>query len=365
MQQKVKVSLGELSSLIYLFFPFIGIFVSTIRGPKWLYVCIVLIFTVSYVLLVIFYKNLSQNILFNMLVIHYLAIIYFVYSFQPMISLFFFFSAFALPFTLKVTVKSKEFMMCVTTMVICLTITYLFDSNMIISMLIFYVVITLIMLGNFKVVAERQLKSEIEQKNEYINVLIAEQERHRIGQDLHDTLGHVFASLSLKSELAYKLADSNIEATKVELLAINDLSKDSLMKVREIISNLKYQSFEDEIVAVEKILQDTGIQFFFEHGQLANALNPTKQSILSMILREAINNVIKHSGANNVYGSLIQRNTMLIFTIQDNGQGINGDVEPTELTSIYQRVEQLEGKLHIDNVQGTQLTISIPLGGVA
>ncbi|EHJ08743.1 sensor histidine kinase, putative, partial [Staphylococcus simiae CCM 7213 = CCUG 51256] len=286
MQQKLKIPLGELSSLLYLIFPFIGMFVSSIRGPKWVYVCIVLIFTVSYVLLVIFYKKLNQNLLFSMLVIHYLAIIYFVYSFQPMISLFFFFSAFALPFTLKVTVKSKEFMMYLTTVVLCLTITYLFDSNMIITMVIFYVVITLIMLGNFKVVADSQLKTEIEQKNEYINVLIAEQERHRIGQDLHDTLGHVFASLSLKSELAYKLADSNIEATKAELLAINDLSKDSLMKVREIISDLKCQSFEDEIAAVKKVLQDTGIQFSFKNGHLANVFNPAKQSILAMILRE-------------------------------------------------------------------------------
>ncbi len=48
-------------------------------------------------------------------------------------------------------------------------------------------------------------------KNRHINTLIAEQERHRIGQDLHDTLGHVFASLSLKSELAYKLIDTDVE----------------------------------------------------------------------------------------------------------------------------------------------------------
>ena len=62
-------------------------------------------------------------------------------------------------------------------------------------------------------------------KNRYINTLITEQERHRIGQDLHDTLGHVFASLSLKSELAYKIIDSDTENAKAELLAINKLSR--------------------------------------------------------------------------------------------------------------------------------------------
>ena len=44
--------------------------------------------------------------------------------------------------------------------------------------------------------------------------MIAEQERNRIGQDLHDTLGHVFASLSVKSELAAKLIDKDPIAAK-------------------------------------------------------------------------------------------------------------------------------------------------------
>ena len=50
--------------------------------------------------------------------------------------------------------------------------------------------------------------------------MIAEQERNRIGQDLHDTLGHVFASLSVKSELAAKLIDKDPIAAKKEILNI-------------------------------------------------------------------------------------------------------------------------------------------------
>ncbi|WP_303752678.1 histidine kinase dimerization/phosphoacceptor domain-containing protein, partial [Staphylococcus aureus] len=78
----------------------------------------------------------------------------------------------------------------------------------------------LIVFDNLKKVKDREYKKEIEEKNRYINTLITEQERHRIGQDLHDTLGHVFASLSLKSELAYKIIDSDTENAKAELLAI-------------------------------------------------------------------------------------------------------------------------------------------------
>ncbi len=49
----------------------------------------------------------------------------------------------------------------------------------------------------------REYQKEIAEKNRHINTLTAEDKRHKNWYDLHDTLGHVFASLSLKSELAY------------------------------------------------------------------------------------------------------------------------------------------------------------------
>ena len=48
-------------------------------------------------------------------------------------------------------------------------------------------------------------------------MLITEQERNRIGQDLHDTLGHVFAGMTLKAELATKLIDQQPEQAKKKL----------------------------------------------------------------------------------------------------------------------------------------------------
>ena len=78
---------------------------------------------------------------------------------------------------------------------------------------------------------------KIEEKNRYINLLIAEQERQRIGQDLHDTLGHVFASLSIKSELAAKLIDIDIDKAKTEMQSVNQLSKEALEKSEKLLTN--------------------------------------------------------------------------------------------------------------------------------
>ena len=227
------------------------------------------------------------------------------------------------------------------------------------SYYIFYLVILIITLGNFKTKKDEALKKEIEEKNKYINTLIAEQERQRIGQDLHDTLGHVFVSLSLKSELAYKLIDKNQEKAKNEILAINQISKATLIKVRNIIENLKSQSFEEEIQSIKTVLKDANIQFELKNIRKVNVLNPTKQSILSMILREAINNVIKHANASKICCEVRQEKNELYLIIQDNGKGLN-DTEDIKLESIENRVQFLNGKLEIKDKSGMYIRIIIP-----
>ena len=97
----------ELSTLIYLIFPILAIFVDK-RGNFLTYLIVCTIFIISYVTMIIFYKYLSDSILYSLLVIHYLGIFYFVYSVNPMNSLFFFYSAFALPFILMFVLYQKN-----------------------------------------------------------------------------------------------------------------------------------------------------------------------------------------------------------------------------------------------------------------
>ena len=122
------VRIGELSTLIYLIFPILAIFVDK-RGNLFTYLIVCTIFIISYVTMILFYKHLSDSILYSLLVIHYLGIFYFVYSVNPMNSLFFFYSAFALPFIFNVRVVSKEFITFLIAMISCLILTYILDRK--------------------------------------------------------------------------------------------------------------------------------------------------------------------------------------------------------------------------------------------
>ncbi|WP_447453290.1 histidine kinase [Streptococcus catagoni] len=64
------------------------------------------------------------------------------------------------------------------------------------------------------------------EKNKSINLLLAENERNRIAQDLHDTLGHVFVMFTVKADLIQALLDrKDIEQAQKEVGDLQDISK--------------------------------------------------------------------------------------------------------------------------------------------
>ena len=80
---------------------------------------------------------------------------------------------------------------------------------------------------------EKDGRSPCREKNRTINILSAENERNRIGRDLHDTLGHTFAMMSLKTELALKQMDKEqYDAARKNLEELNQISRDSMYEVR-------------------------------------------------------------------------------------------------------------------------------------
>ena len=59
--------------------------------------------------------------------------------------------------------------------------------------------------GLYRIRLSEDIKEEKMKQNAKLNLFLAENERNRIGQDLHDSLGHTFAMLSVKTDLALQL----------------------------------------------------------------------------------------------------------------------------------------------------------------
>ena len=187
---------------------------------------------------------------------------------------------------------------------------------------------------------------KMEEANRTINILSAENERNRIGRDLHDTLGHTFAMMSLKTELALKQMDKEqYEAARKNLEELNQISRDSMYEVREIVNKLKYRTVAEELLELERLFDLSDIVLTVDSSLDLDSLSPVSQSTLSMVLRELANNVIKHSQADSCQIRL-RRDHGIVLEIEDDGCGFE-EVTGQELHSIRERLSLVDGDLKI------------------
>ncbi len=221
--------------------------------------------------------------------------------------------------------------------------------------------IDLMTFGLVRIRLVEDLKEAQAKQNAQINLLLAENERSRIGQDLHDSLGHTFAMLSVKTDLALQLFQ--IQAypqVEKELKEIQQISKESMREVRTIVENLKSRTLTSELETVKKMLEIAGIEVEIANQLDTASLTQELESTASMILLELVTNIVKHAKASKVYLKLERTEKELILTVRDDGCGftyIKGD----DLHTVRDRVLPFSGEVKvISQKHPTEVQVRLP-----
>lgn len=225
-------------------------------------------------------------------------------------------------------------------------------------------ILTFIDLMTFGLVRIRiieDLKEAQTKQNTQINLLLAENERSRIGQDLHDSLGHTFAMLSVKTDLALQLFQMEAyPQVEKELREIQQIIKESMREVRTIVENLKSRTLTSELETVKKMLEIAGIEVEIANQLDTASLTQELESTVSMILLELVTNIIKHAQASKAHLKLERTEKELILTVSDDGCGfasINGD----ELHTVRDRVFSFSGEVSvISQKHPTEVQVRLP-----
>ena len=225
-------------------------------------------------------------------------------------------------------------------------------------------IITFIDLMTFGLVRIRiveDLKEAQAKQNAQINLLLAENERSRIGQDLHDSLGHTFAMISVKTDLALQLFQMEAyPQVEKELKEIHQISKDSMNEVRTIVENLKSRTLTSELETVKKMLEITGIKVETDNQLDTASLTQELESTASMILLELVTNIIKHAKASKAYLKLERTEKELILTVSDDGCGF-ASLKGDELHTVQNRVLPFSGEVKvISQKQPTEVQVRLP-----
>ena len=182
-----------------------------------------------------------------------------------------------------------------------------------------------------------------------LNLFLAENKRNRIGRDLHDSLGHTFAMLSLKTELAQQLLKmSQYEQAGKELAEVHDISKQSMADVRRIIDNLKSRTLHEELITIQTMLEMSDVRVHLDNQLNIASISPSMQSSITMILLELETNIIKHAQAKHCIIYLISDARNLILDVEDDRIGFE-EITGKELHSIRERLTILSGNVEILN----------------
>ena len=173
--------------------------------------------------------------------------------------------------------------------------------------------------------------------------LALSEEREEIARDVHDVLGHSLTVITLKAELAQRLLEIDPARAGAEMEAIAQLSRASLAEVRSTVTRLRVPDFSGEIEGAGRALQTAGIRAELPEAQNALAVAGVNAKLFSWVLREAVTNMVRHSGANAARVRLSATG----LDILDNGVGV-GDARGNGLTGMAQRVAASGGSVVIE-----------------
>lgn len=183
-----------------------------------------------------------------------------------------------------------------------------------------------------------------------------EQERQRIAQDLHDSLGGMLANIRMT------ISDNALFQTDQVIEKIDK----SIAEMRRIARNLMPETLKNIglEIALKELCEAMAQKHFsiqFESFNLSENISFKTQTALYRIVQESISNITKYAQASSVIVQISQNDDLLSLTIEDDGVGFDKSevVYGLGLKNIQNRVQLINGTVDITSTKGEGTTINV------
>jgi two-component system sensor histidine kinase DesK len=233
----------------------------------------------------------------------------------------------------------------------------------IVSVAITALVATAICIANHSQREKRQRQAELKLSHDEVRRLAALAERERIGRDLHDLLGHTLSLITLKSELAVRLFDRDPLGARREIVDVERVARDALGQVRRAVTGIRTAGIAAELASARLLLESDGIRLSYIGAE--TPLPAQVETVLALVVREAVTNVQRHAHATDVRIELEAGAREVTLRVTDDGNGAAA-VPGNGLKGMRERLAVLDGELAIESVRGagTRLVARIPWSDV-
>ncbi|UCD91156.1 MAG: PAS domain S-box protein, partial [Desulfobacterales bacterium] len=206
---------------------------------------------------------------------------------------------------------------------------------------------------------------------------LLEQDRHEIAIELHDHVGQMLTSLKIGLEVM----DDQFNASESELASHIKAAKETAVGAIKDIKNISHglkPSMLDALGLVASLRElfneiqgKTDLQINFFYQDIPKRFAKEKELTFYRIAQEALNNIIKHAKAKNVFVNLNKKDGVLLFSVEDDGVGFDQDrllsaprsKGPLGLIIMQERAVQIGGEFILDSKmgKGTHVLVEIPI----
>ncbi|PLS01843.1 sensor histidine kinase [Neobacillus cucumis] len=216
----------------------------------------------------------------------------------------------------------------------------------------------------------QRLSKSLNENKEYIRqseYTYRLEERNRISQQIHDSIGHSMSGALIQMEAAKTLMA--IDQTKaVELLqnAIN-ISKEGIEDIRITLKNMKPPTEQIGLQRLKLFIEEFSIQHqlrmpFVYKGNI-DLITPIQWNIMAENITEALTNSLKYSGASEISIDIQVLNKLVRVEVRDNGKGIGSGkvVKGLGIVGMEERTASIKGTVIVDGTNGFSVTTLLPL----
>lgn len=206
-------------------------------------------------------------------------------------------------------------------------------------------------------------------RNRLNQVIKMEKLRIQLSSDLHDDVGSLLSGVAYQMEVLEYYVD---EKHKSRVQRVASASRRAMSQMRDVVwaMDQRKDSLQDLVDRMREFTNevleplDIHCQFQTTDLPLQKILSTEQRHAFLLIFKEAINNTIKHAAASKIEVQFFRKNRHLILSIQDNGQGLQKDIQSITgqgLSNMQMRAERISGQIRFFQEDGFGLHLSAPI----
>lgn len=217
-----------------------------------------------------------------------------------------------------------------------------------------------------------QLNQQLRQLASHLQV-VREEERKRIGREIHDELGQQLTAIKMDVAWLEKRIPESEEKVRTKLTDMISLLDGSNLAIRKILSELRiglleHQELEDAMKWYAKQYADhSGISISIDTPGDLQLKSEAVTSCLFRVFQESLTNISRYAGQCEVKIRMLRKNQGIMFEIVDNGKGFDPELLKKPgifgILGMKERVMALQGSFELDTApgKGTRIRVFIPL----